>query len=111
MKFPRIYKGYFLAYEVPENYEESIKNIDEKFIKVTENLAKKVLEEFETGYKYPSFRWDEKRGLHSIVIGDGRGAYLNKDNGRWIFKNIAYEDQALAVFNIISMYLNKLQQK
>ena len=108
MKFPRIYNGYILEYEVPENYEELIKNIDEKFIKVTENLAKKVLEEF-GGYKYPSFQWDKKRGLHSIVIGNGRGAYLN-DNRRWVFKNIDYENQALAVFNIISTYFNKLQQ-
>jgi len=110
MKFPRIYKGYVLEYEVPENYEELIKNIDEQFIKITENLAKKVLEEF-GGYKYPSFQWDEKRGLHSIVIGNGRGAYLDSYTRRWIFKNIGYENQALAVFNIISMYLNKLQEK
>jgi len=110
MKFPRIYKGYVLEYEVPENYEELIKNIDEQFIKRTQDLAKRVLEEFGHGYKYPSFQWDEKRGLHSIVIGNGRGAYLN-DNRRWVFKNIVYEDQALTVFNIISMYLNKLQER
>ena len=111
MKFPRIYKGYILDYEVPENYEELVKNIDEKFIKATKNLAKKVLEEFEIESKYPYFHWDNKKGLEAIHLGrEGRGAFFNKDNRKWVFKNIDESWQALAVFNIISLYLNRLQQ-
>ena len=122
MKYPRIefHKSYnkwsySLDYEVPENYEKLIKNIDENFIKKTQNLAKLVLKEFDVVCEYPVFQWNEKRGLHSIYIGDGRRALLLENslgkNERYFFQNISESWHALALFNIISLYLNKLQDR
>lgn len=110
MKYPRIeFSGiYHLDLEVPEHYNELIKNIDENFIRGTKNLAQLILKEFEAGGSLFNLQFDEKKGLYGIHIGKGRGAYLYEN--KWIFKNIDESWQALAVFNIISLYLNRLQE-
>ncbi len=108
MKYPRInFTGaYHLDLDVPENYKEIVKNIDENFIRGTENLAKIVLKEFEAEDIPTSFQWDKERGLCGINIGQC-GIFLY-ENKKYIFKNIDESWQALAVFNVISLYLNKL---
>lgn len=119
MRYPEIRfhnkEQYGLNFEVPKNYKELVKKIDEDFIRGTQNSAKLVLKEFEVHCEFPQFQWDKERGLHAIHIGEGRGAYLGcgenleEDEG-YIFKNIDESWQALAVFNIISLYLNRLQE-
>lgn len=112
MSYPEIRfhnkEQYSLNFEVPDTYNELVNKIDEDFIRGTINSARPVLKEFGVRCEFPQFQWDEKRGLHSIYIGDGRGAYLYEN--KWIFKNIDESWQALAVFNIISLYLNRLQE-
>ena len=110
MRYPSIkFSGiYHLDLEIPENYNELVKNIDEDFIRGTKNLVQLILKEFEAKGPLFNLQFDEKRGLHGIHIGNGRGAYLYEN--KWVFKNIDESWQAFAVFNIISLYLNKLQE-
>ena len=114
MKYPTIINGFSLDCEVPQNYRDLAAKIDEQFMTGLKNYSKLILNDFGIKYDFPSFQWDSERGLHSICIGEGRGAYLNVNGEggktKFLFKNIDTEMQAIAVLNIISTYFNRLQE-
>jgi len=116
MGYPRIHShgGMFhLDFELPKNYEKMVECIDKKFIASLTGVSKCILEEFDAGETI-YFHWDKRRGVHGIHIGTGQGALLNEgsdDEKRYVFKNLKEWNRAFAVINIITTYLNKLEEE
>lgn len=110
MKFPRIRRGPMLDFQFPEDYKALFKRTDDNFKRETENLFKFTLEEWNINPTIEDFHWDDEIGLEAIHLGEGSGAYFIPDKRKWVYKNIDRYYQALAVFNMISLYLNRLEE-
>jgi len=123
MKYPQITKAaisknsgsfaienFVLHLDIPKDYKTLVKKIDESFKKGIESSAQKILENFGLGAQLSLFHWDA-RGLYEFFIGAGNGgALFDQETGHWSFKSVKYYRDALAVSNILTLYLNNLQQ-
>jgi len=130
-KYPEIevYNGNYnlVNFKLPNNYKKLAKSIDDGFKKYMEMEAKSILKQFEVTCDNPNLQWGED-GLECLIIGHGgnSAAHIIEGPGgnsaahiiegpdsvkRWVFKNIVWGNEALALFGIISRYMNALEHK
>ena len=118
MNFPEIRKRdsiYFeLESKLPENYFELVRKVDDNFKEILNFDGIDIMKECGLNTfnnHYPVFKWDGMKGLVSIVIG-GSGKEVEaclSDSYDYEFSFVETSNQALALLNIISTYLNNLR--
>jgi|SRR3972149_1481812 len=115
--YPRISKtedrlGFGLYWRIPKEHRELVKKISLEFregIQKRVDLTQKNFGLPASNGSYPKLSWSGEKGLTSIVIGDGCPCVILGSMNNYDFHNVNSSIQALALIEMLSIYLNGLQ--
>lgn len=115
--YPRISKvegslGFGLYWRIPKEYRELVKKITPEFREGMQKRADLTQKSFGLSTysgSYPKLSWSEEKGLTSIVAGTGCPCVTLGSMNNYSFHNVDSSVQALALIEMLSIYLNGLQ--
>jgi len=115
--YPRISKGegnlsFDLYWRMPKEHRELIKKITPEFREGMQKMANLTQKSFglpNSSGSYPRLSWSEEKGLTGIVVGNGCPCVMLGSMSNYSFHNVDFSTQALALIEMLSIYLNGLQ--
>lgn len=112
MDYPFIEMGgneeFKLYMKPPKEFKDLVSKINNVFKNNFEKRTLEILQRFNVcNTKDPTFLWDD-RGLCLVAIHPQYGFYLKNFEDGFKYKNVGNPQDALAFFNIISLYYQAL---